>query len=176
MTRKIYAACLAACNSGQLHGAWIDLAACSSAADAMTAIQAMLAASPVAGAEEWAIHDSEDIPHSLGWYPSATELQTLVEASRQCADDLDWEAYCIWCDAESKIGRFEDFQDAYEGAHSGTAEYCMHRAYEHGIEPEEQPWPLNCIDWQQAWLELEAKCYWAKRSKRHPACVHIFSR
>lgn len=54
---RIYVACLAAYNNGRLHGAWVD------AAQDVDAIQgevaAMLAASPIAGAEEWAIHDHE---------------------------------------------------------------------------------------------------------------------
>ncbi len=54
---RIYAACLAAYNNGQLHGAWID--ADQSADDIGAAVEEMLAASPVPGAEEWAIHDHE---------------------------------------------------------------------------------------------------------------------
>jgi antirestriction protein len=54
---RIYVACLAAYNNGYLHGAWIDAAQDSSTISA--AVQQMLTASPVAGAEEWAIHDFE---------------------------------------------------------------------------------------------------------------------
>lgn len=54
---RIYVACLAAYNSGTLHGAWIDA---DQDADAiMTDVQAMLADSPIDNAEEWAIHDFE---------------------------------------------------------------------------------------------------------------------
>jgi antirestriction protein len=56
-TPRIYVACLAAYNSGILYGAWIDVGE-----DAWTiwdGIAAMLAKSPVVGAEEWAIHDYE---------------------------------------------------------------------------------------------------------------------
>jgi antirestriction protein len=56
-TPKIYVACLAAYNNGKLHGAWIDA---DQSADAIhEEIKAMLASSPEAGAEEWAIHDYE---------------------------------------------------------------------------------------------------------------------
>jgi antirestriction protein len=55
---RIYVACLAAYNSGWLHGAWI--AVDDDADEVRTRIAAMLKASPVAGAEEWAIHDYED--------------------------------------------------------------------------------------------------------------------
>jgi antirestriction protein len=56
-TPRIYVACLAAYNSGVLHGAWID--ATNDAWRIWDGIAAMLVASPIAGAEEWAIHDYE---------------------------------------------------------------------------------------------------------------------
>jgi antirestriction protein len=53
---RIYVACLAAYNSGILHGAWIEV----EDEDAVwAAIRAMLAASPEPMAEEFAIHDHE---------------------------------------------------------------------------------------------------------------------
>ncbi len=57
MTPKIYVACLAAYNNGILHGTWIEAAQDKEAIQAE--IKAMLAQSPIAGAEEWAIHDYE---------------------------------------------------------------------------------------------------------------------
>lgn len=54
---RIYVTCLAAYNSGYLHGAWIDAAQEPWAI--YDAVRVMLAASPIAGAEEWAIHDYE---------------------------------------------------------------------------------------------------------------------
>lgn len=56
-TPSIYVACLAAYNNGILHGRWID--ACQDEDDIRGEIAAMLAASPIAGAEEYAIHDYE---------------------------------------------------------------------------------------------------------------------
>ena len=55
---KVYVACLAAYNNGILHGEWIDA---NQEADAIrNEIAAMLKASPIPDAEEWAIHDYED--------------------------------------------------------------------------------------------------------------------
>ncbi|HJO66434.1 MAG TPA: antirestriction protein ArdA [Sphingomonas sanguinis] len=54
---RIYVACLAAYNNGYLHGAWID--ADQDADEIRGEIAAMLSRSPVAGAEEYAIHDYE---------------------------------------------------------------------------------------------------------------------
>ena len=56
-TIRIYVACLAAYNSGHLHGRWIDVAG--GFDHIWDEVNAMLAASPVEGAEEWAIHDHE---------------------------------------------------------------------------------------------------------------------
>jgi len=54
---RIYVACLAAYNNGVLHGRWIDAA--QDADSICDEVNAMLAASPISGAEEWAIHDYE---------------------------------------------------------------------------------------------------------------------
>jgi len=52
-TPRIYVACLAAYNSGRLHGRWIDAA--QDAEDIKAQIAEMLKESPEPGAEEWAI-------------------------------------------------------------------------------------------------------------------------
>lgn len=54
---RIYVACLAAYNHGYLHGEWID--ANQDAWAIYDEIAAMLKASPIPDAEEWAIHDYE---------------------------------------------------------------------------------------------------------------------
>ena len=54
---RIYVACLAAYNNGYLHGAWID--ADQDADEIRDEIAAMLARSPIKGAEDYAIHDYE---------------------------------------------------------------------------------------------------------------------
>jgi antirestriction protein len=53
---RIYVACLAAYNSGILHGAWIEAI---EAWSMWEATRDMLAKSPIPYAEEWAIHDYE---------------------------------------------------------------------------------------------------------------------
>lgn len=59
MTPRIYVACLAAYNNGKLHGTWIN--ANQDPEDLQADIAKVLASSPELGAEEWAIHDSEDL-------------------------------------------------------------------------------------------------------------------
>ncbi len=55
---KIYVACIAAYNSGHLHGVWID--ATEDLDSISEQIEEMLFDSPVADAEEFAIHDYDD--------------------------------------------------------------------------------------------------------------------
>ncbi len=54
---RIYVACLAAYNDGQLHGCWIDV---EDEDSIWEAVQAMLKSSPIPLAEEWSIHDYEN--------------------------------------------------------------------------------------------------------------------
>ncbi len=54
---RIHVACLAAYNNGRLHGRWIDAA--QGVAHIIEQTRAMLKASPIEEAEEWAIHDYE---------------------------------------------------------------------------------------------------------------------
>ena len=78
---RIYVACLAAYNNGYLHGAWID------ATDDLDRIQdqvnAMLEASPISDAEEYAIHDCEGFGGAdIGEYAGlarARELALFIE-------------------------------------------------------------------------------------------------
>tara|TARA_R110002051_G_scaffold165688_2_gene236562 strand:- start:28558 stop:29076 length:519 start_codon:yes stop_codon:yes gene_type:complete len=60
---RIYVACLAAYNNGHLHGSWIDATQDTSAI--RDQINAMLSASPIPNAEEFAIHDYEDFGAAL---------------------------------------------------------------------------------------------------------------
>lgn len=78
VTPRIYVACLSSYNNGILHGAWIDAA--QSPEDITAEVHAMLARSPMPGAEEWAIHDYE------GFYDcSLSENEGFAEVSELAA-------------------------------------------------------------------------------------------
>lgn len=57
---RIYVACLAAYNNGLMHGDWVEVNDVDSVNER---IKEILATSPVPEAEEWAIHDHEDLGH-----------------------------------------------------------------------------------------------------------------
>lgn len=116
---RIYVACLAAYNNGYLHGAWIDAAQEPWAI--YDAVRNMLAASPMEGAEEWAIHDYEGFGGiSLSEYASFERVSALAAFIAEHDDigaalldyysgDLD--------EAQAAIA------DRYHGAHASLADY-----------------------------------------------------
>jgi len=99
---RIYVACLAAYNNGRLHGRWIEAQA---DADLMQdEVNAMLASSPVPGAEEWAIHDFEGLPSSMGEYCGLKAVAEFVELVEEC--DLEPE------DVAAIVSNFQTVEEA----------------------------------------------------------------
>ena len=83
---KIYVACLAAYNSGILHGEWIEVS--SDVEELQEGVDKVLQSSPAADAEEYAIHDYDDFPN-MGEYPGLeriAEVTELIESSDFDAD------------------------------------------------------------------------------------------
>ena len=79
---RIYVACLAAYSVGELHGAWIVVE--DDAEAVREEIQAMLARSPVGGAEEYAIHDYQGFGGvRVGEFISLDDLVELASFLRQ---------------------------------------------------------------------------------------------
>ncbi len=140
-TPKIYVACLAAYNNGYLHGAWIDAAreAWALYAD----VKDMLAVSPVAGSEEWAIHDYEGfggvrIEEYTGFDRVAVLATFIAENGALGAALLDYYSGDL---AEAQ----EAIADRYHGAHASLADYVQELTEETTTIPQ----PLRYyIDWQ----------------------------
>lgn len=98
MERRIYVACLASYNAGVLHGAWIDVES-KEVDEIQDAVDAMLKASKVQDAEEWAIHDYEGFG---AWKLSEHEnFDDIVLFAELCADYGDDPVYAA----------FENFSD-----------------------------------------------------------------
>ena len=166
----VYIACLAAYNSGHLHGAWIDLEDVTAAQDIRDAIACVLATSPVPGAEEYAVHDSCGLPACLaGEWLDIDQLADFAETVQELgADDL--EAYRLFCANTRQLESVDDFRESYRGAHDTCWEFAYDLAEEQGLIPD--TWPGSCIDWERAWRDLQDK-YWAAREENGP--VHIFA-
>ncbi len=113
---RIYLRCLAAYNNGQLHGAWIDA---DQSADAIhEEIRAMLAASPIPGAEEWAIHDYEDFGGiALSEYEPIDRVAEIAALLVEHGD-----AFAAWYSYDPSAD-VSDFRDAYRGEYDSEEAY-----------------------------------------------------
>lgn len=82
VTPKLYLADLAAYNDGKLHGAWVQLDDTdweTNRAAFDETLAKVLATSPCAGAEEYAVHDHEGFgPYKVSEYPNVDELCTIA--------------------------------------------------------------------------------------------------
>ncbi|MGC1507122.1 antirestriction protein ArdA [Ketobacter sp.] len=87
---RIYVACLASYNNGILHGKWIDAA--QSADGIYEEVAGMLETSPIADAEEWAIHDYEGFgAYRLSEYEgfeSVSEIAEFIEEHEELGVEL----------------------------------------------------------------------------------------
>lgn len=116
---RIYVACLAAYNNGVLYGAWID--AKQEPWSIWAEVQAMLAASPFADAEEWAIHDYEGFGSVR-----ISECESFERVAALAAFLNDHGALGTAL-LEHFSGDIEEAQDAleerYHGCHASLADY-----------------------------------------------------
>lgn len=70
----------------------------------------------VPSAEEWAVHDYDDIPSHWGEYPDLDKLAAYCEAASEL-DDSDREAFDEWLAVRgTEPGDLDDFRDQYQGA------------------------------------------------------------
>lgn len=138
---RIYVACLASYSNGILHGAWIEAAQEPWAI--WDEVRRMLASSPIAGAEEWAIHDYEGFEGArVGEHAGLQQVAELAgfirEHGKLGAALLDH--YC---------GDLAEARDAlaerYHGSHASLADYVQERAEETTLIPEALRFYIN---WQ----------------------------
>ena len=146
-TPRIYAACLAAYNSGRLHGRWID--ATQDPEDIQAEISEMLAASPIPGAEEWAIHDHEGFEGArLEEYSGIEKAHALalfiVEHGRLGGKVLDH----FGGDLEEAQAAFEE----YAGAYRSLADFAQEITEQTAEIP---PTLVNYIDYDAIARDME---------------------
>ncbi|WP_424988233.1 antirestriction protein ArdA [Microbulbifer sp. S227A] len=115
---RIYVACLAAYNNGILHGCWID--AEQDAYAIYDDVRAMLAASPMEDAEEWAIHDYEGFEGvRLSEYEGFAEVSKLAAFISEYGE--------IGGQLIGHLGSLDEakkaMEDAYAGEYKSLAEF-----------------------------------------------------
>lgn len=112
---RIYVRCLAAYNDGILYGRWIDADQDSDAVH--DEVTALLSASPVAGAEEYAIHDYEGFAgYPLGEYEDLGFVSRLARGIAQHGQAFA--AYADWIGREDpELAHFDEY---FEGTYSSA--------------------------------------------------------
>lgn len=123
-TPKIYVACLAAYNSGYLHGQWIEVG---DKETVFEEIKAMLAKSPIPNAEEWAIHDYEGFYGlRLSEYESIEAVVELAEMIKEHGEA--WASYAGYVGIE--YATKENFEEAYQGEWDSEEDFAENLAHE----------------------------------------------
>ena len=138
---RIYVACLAAYNSGYLHGAWIDAA--QEPWSIYDDVKAMLAASPITGAEEWAIHDYDGFGglriEEYARFDRVSALASFI------ADHGEVGAALLDYYSGDLDEAQEAMADRYMGEHASLADYVQDQTEETTSIPQ----PLRYyVDWQ----------------------------
>lgn len=117
---RIYVADLAAYNNGILHGVWID--ATDEVPEIWTQIHSILAASPMPGAEEHAIHDYDGFfDLHLGEYESIEHLHRLAVGIAEHG-----RAFAVWAgllDRAEWDDNLNSFEDHFEGVYDSYADF-----------------------------------------------------
>jgi antirestriction protein len=164
---RIYVACLAAYNNGYLHGAWID--ADQDADEIRDEISAMLARSPIKGAEEYAIHDYEGFEGV-----TIREYASIESVARMGAFIAEHGALGAGL-LEHFVGDIEQaettLQDCYHGQHDSLADYMEELTGESVTIPEALRY---YIDWEAMARDAEMNGeFFTVTTARDE--VHVFS-
>lgn len=164
---RIYVACLAAYNNGYLHGAWID--ADQEADEIRNEVSAMLARSPIHGAEEYAIHDYEGFEgvtiHEYAGIEKVARMAAFIAEHgalgagllAEFTDDID--------QAET------DFQDCYHGQFASLADFMEDLTAESVTIPDALRY---YIDWKAMARDAEMNGEFFTIETAHDE-VHVFS-
>jgi antirestriction protein len=174
----IYVACLAAYNSGRLHGHWMDAAR--SAEKIHADIKDMLRRSPVPGAEEWAIHDYEGFCGlTLGEYENVEEVAALASVIEKHG-----EAVAHYINNRGRdfvdLGTLgEDFEDAFVGQYESLRGFAEANAEElgfGGLTPGQLEGIWGFVDWDHVAHELTITDYWSADTREGGGGVYVFRR
>jgi antirestriction protein len=128
---RIYVADLGAYNAGYLHGVWID--ATLELSEIQAAVNAMLKASPIGHAEEYAIHDYEGFDgYSLGEYAG---LEAAHKIACFIAEYPEFGgALLAHCD-DLEVAK-QAAEDRYCGCYMSLADYAQELTEQTGDVPE----------------------------------------
>lgn len=152
----IYVACLASYNANRLFGSWLDLSDGPDAGDIREAIDAIIKESPEPFAEEYAIHDSQDLPGFLAHteWPDIDKLADYCQNRSELGDD-DAAAYRVACNLRGTVLSLSEFRDAHQGWWERPERFAIEAAENSGYLKDEATNPLlTHVDWEGYWRDL----------------------
>lgn len=149
----VWVACLAAYNSGILHGKWVNVPG--TVEEMQEEIDSVIKSSPVPDAEEWEFHDHSDFkPFEIHQWE---DIDSLVMKANILNDlsDHEKEAFECW-DYQEGPGMdehdvLEAFRDQYVGSFKDGSDYAweyFHECYPEQVNADPTQW---FIDWEKAW-------------------------
>lgn len=163
---RIYVACLAAYNNGILHGCWID--AEKEPDEIRSGINSMLKASPIAGAEEYAIHDYEGFEGAP--VSEYSGIESVAELAAFVAEHGGLGGKLVEHFGDLDAAR-EAIEDHYAGQYQSVADF----AQELTEQSTEIPASLQYyIDWERMARDLAINDVLTIETGFE--CVHVFWR
>ena len=165
---RIYVACLAAYNNGHLHGVWIN--ATQGESHLIEHTRAMLKASPIPNAEEWAIHDYE------GFEGANLSEYTAFESVAERAAFIEKHGAlggAILADCDCDLAQAARYLEHYQGEYDSLADYARESTESSGLDIPESLAPY--IDYERMGedLRLSGDITFLRAS---PNRLHIFAR
>ena len=144
---KIYVACLASYNTGQLHGEWIN--ADQETHEIYGEIKSMLERSPEPFAEEWAIHDYEGFGSiCLSEWPDLERVSTLAKLIV-----IHGDPFPIWYESQDgynfDISEVEEkFLEQWQGSFESETDFAYRMLEETGQLSEIPNWAQSYFDYE----------------------------
>jgi antirestriction protein len=169
---RIYVACLAAYNSGELHGKWIN--ASQDTDSIFTDIYSMLKSSPEIGAEEWAIHDYEGFGEiKLSEWADIRRVSAIAKLIAEHGDP-----FCVWYQSQD-AHHFESeeleekFSEQWQGAHDSESAFADNLLEGTGQISELPTWAQNYFDFGSYARDLSLSGDYS--FVRHEGQIYVYS-
>jgi antirestriction protein len=175
---RIYVACLAAYNSGTLHGRWMDAAR--SSGEIHADIQDMLKHSLVPGAEEWAIHDYAGFGGlHIEEYEDLEEVAALASVIEKHGEAVAHYVNNRGRDHMDIETLEEEFEDSFVGQFDCARDFAESNIEElgfGGLSPDQLEGIWGFLDWDHVANELTITDYWCADARELGRGVYVFRR
>ncbi len=166
LSPEIYVACLSAYNNGILYGQWID--ATQPVEMVREAIVQMLKKSPIPGAEEWAIHGTQDFGDTIKEYESLESVYDKAVLVEEYGS-LGLEVLSFFPEVEEATEQLEEhYQGEYDSPRA-FATQLFDELYLESIAETVQPY----IDYEAFARDIFIDDYYVLKVGYQ---IHVFSR